>query len=118
MSKREYVDPKEMIALEEELASLKKEYGIKEKETWWMRIGDRIAQYSRRSSRKVDRKKYIRLALCCGWFSGAHRFYAGQKWKGLLYLAFCWTGIPFAMTLIDLMIAIPIQPDDGGMITL
>jgi TM2 domain-containing membrane protein YozV len=36
--------------------------------------------------------------------------------KGLLYLAFSWTGIPIAMGLIDWMIAVPKQPDENGMI--
>ncbi|MEM4204828.1 MAG: NINE protein [Candidatus Methanomethylicaceae archaeon] len=32
------------------------------------------------------------LAICLGGI-GVHRFYLGD-WIGLLYLAFCWTGIP------------------------
>ncbi|MFR2850798.1 TM2 domain-containing protein [Hungatella sp.] len=58
-------------------------------------------------------KKYILLALCLGWVGG-HRFYTKQYALGFIYLLFCWTGIPFAMTLIDLMIALPRQADEQG----
>lgn len=112
----EYVDPKELIALEEELLSLKEEHGILEKETWWMKTGDRIAGRLERNRVKVSRRTYIKLALGLGWFCGAHRFYCKQRLLGMLYLLFCWTGIPFAMTLIDLMIILPMKPDNCGMI--
>ena len=83
---RDFVNPQELIALEQELA--------------------------------VDRKKYIRLALTCGWFCGAHRFYARQKILGTLYLLLFWTGFSFTMTLIDLMIVVPMKADSQGMIEL
>ena len=35
-----------MIALEEEMAALKKEYGIEDKPRWWVRIGDFIANHA------------------------------------------------------------------------
>lgn len=115
---QEYVDPKEMLALEEELAQLKQQHGIQDKQTWWKKVGDWLAKRSDNARRHVSRRTYIKLALTCGWFCGAHRFYAGQKLLGTLYLLFCWTGIPFAMTLVDLMIALPMQPDQSGMIEL
>ncbi|WP_367566738.1 TM2 domain-containing protein [Lacrimispora sp.] len=118
MKKHDFVDPKEMIALEEELAALKQDYGITEKERWWIKIGNWIAERSERVQRRVDRKTYIRLGLTCGWICGAHCFYAGQAGRGLLYLLFCWTGIPFAMTIIDLMIVIPMESGEAGTITL
>lgn len=114
---REDVDPKEMIALEQELAELKDQYGLWGKPRLWVRMGDWVARKSD-SQKRVNRKKYIRLALCFGWFCGAHRFYAGQKILGILYLLFCWTGIAFTMTLIDLMIVLPKKPDEQGMIEL
>lgn len=115
---QEYVDPKKMLALEEELAQLKQQHGIQDKQTWWKKAGDWLAKRSDGARRQVDRSTYIKLAASCGWFCGAHRFYAGQKLLGTLYLLFCWTGIPFAMTLVDLMIALPMQADQGGMIEL
>ncbi|MCI8622981.1 MAG: NINE protein [Provencibacterium sp.] len=114
---KEAVDPIEMILLEQDLADLKKERGIQENVTWRTRLGRRLARRAA-GPRLVNRKTYIRLALCCGWFCGAHRFYTGQKLLGTLYLLFCWSGIPAAMTLIDLMIVIPIQPDEQGRVLL
>lgn len=113
----DYISPKEMIALEEELQALKAAHGMKEKRVWWISLGDMI--FSRTSKPvSVNRKKYIKLALSCGWFCGSHRFYAGQKLLGILYLLFFWTGIPAAMTLIDLMIVLPMEADETGMIQL
>ena len=110
----DYVDPKKMIALEEEMAALKKEYGIEDKPRWWVRIGDFIANHAgTRQPVPVFRKKYLLLALCLGW-AGGHRFYTKQYALGVIYLLFCWTGIPFAMTLIDLMIALPMKADEQG----
>jgi len=48
-----------------------------------------------------------------GWMGG-HRFYTHQYKTALIYLLTCWTGFPLAMTLVDLMIVIPMQPDDNG----
>ena len=42
----DYIDPNQMIALEEEMAALKKEYGIVDKPKWWMRLGDFIANHA------------------------------------------------------------------------
>lgn len=109
-------DVKELIALEEELIALKKEHGYKEKTPFWVKIGDFIADYKEKKRTVVDRRKYIKLALSCGWFCGAHKFYAGHYISGVLYLLFFWTGIPFAMALIDLMIALPINADSEGKI--
>ncbi len=32
---------------------------------------------------------------------GAHKFYLGKPGKGVLYLLFCWTGIPGIVGLIE-----------------
>ncbi|MDO4327965.1 MAG: NINE protein [Lachnospiraceae bacterium] len=112
----ESVDIRQMIVLEEELKDLKQQYGLEDKNKWWIRLGDRIARGTDRKGKRVKRKTYIRLALTSGWLCGSHRFYSGQKLLGSLYALFCWTGIPFAMTLIDLMIVLPMQSDEYGMI--
>lgn len=112
----ESVDIRQMIVLEEELKDLKQQYGLEDKNKWWIRLGDRIARRTDRKGKRVKRKTYIRLALTSGWLCGSHRFYSGQKLLGSLYALFCWTGIPFAMTLIDLMIVLPMQSDEYGMI--
>src|SRR5215510_13896607 len=43
------------------------------------------------------------LALFLGGL-GAHRFYLGQTGRGILYLIFCWTLIPFLIAFIDFII--------------
>lgn len=63
---------------------------------------------------RVKRKTY--LWLCLLGPIGVHHFYAKHWIKGLLYLAFCWSGIPVAMTFIDWMEAVPKKGDEDGMI--
>lgn len=110
----EEVNIKELITLEEELHSLKEQYQISEEKKGWIKFGDYITERLDRKKVQVNRKKYIKLAAGCGWLCGAHRFYTGQKGLGLLYLLFCWSGIPFTMTLIDLMIVLPKKADENG----
>ena len=43
------------------------------------------------------------LALLLGYF-GVHKFYLGQAGLGILYLLFCWTGIPEIVCIIDAII--------------
>jgi len=40
------------------------------------------------------------LAILLGGL-GVHRFYMGHIGKGILYLIFCWTGIPGVLALIE-----------------
>jgi len=40
------------------------------------------------------------LAILLGGL-GVHRFYMGHIGKGILYLLFCWTGIPGILALIE-----------------
>ena len=35
---------------------------------------------------------------------GAHKFYLGQPEKGILYLLFCWTGIPSLVSYMEILI--------------
>ncbi len=53
--------------------------------------------------RKTKKKAVtaILLALLLGWM-GAHQFYLGRPWRGVLYLLFFWTYIPVLLTIIDL----------------
>lgn len=44
----------------------------------------------------------ILLTLFLGGL-GIHKFYLGQKVKGILYLIFCWTSIPAILALIDII---------------
>ena len=111
---KDYVDMGELAALEEELTTLKMENNIAIKKNPLIALIDRIV--GRIKKNRVNRKTYIKLALCLGWIVGAHRFYAGHKILGSLYLLFFWTGIPFAMTIADLMIALPMEADKEGYI--
>ncbi len=43
------------------------------------------------------------LAFFLGWF-GAHKFYLGKIGQGVLYLLFCWTGIPAIIAFIEFII--------------
>ncbi|HEY1843428.1 MAG TPA: NINE protein [Buttiauxella sp.] len=43
------------------------------------------------------------LAFFLGWF-GAHKFYLGKTGQGILYLLFCWTGIPAIIAFIEFII--------------
>lgn len=49
---------------------------------------------------------------------GAHQFYAKRPILGVLYLATCWSGFSIAMTLVDAIIAVPMKPDENGLILL
>ena len=40
------------------------------------------------------------------------------KSTGVLYLATCWSGFSIAMTLVDAIIAVPMKPDENGLILL
>ena len=112
--KDERVSFDEYLALQNELDETRKKYGVEVKEG---RISRAISNFfDKREARElhsVSRKKYLLLALFPGWMGG-HRFYAKQYPTAALYLVFFWTGFPFAMTLVDLMIAIPKEADKNG----
>jgi TM2 domain-containing membrane protein YozV len=40
------------------------------------------------------------LAMLLGWL-GAHKFYLGRPVAGVLYLLFCWSGIPGLVGLVE-----------------
>jgi len=40
------------------------------------------------------------FALLLGWM-GVHKFYLGQTTQGVLYLLFCWTGVPLIIAIIE-----------------
>ena len=51
------------------------------------------------------------LALICGSI-GAHKFYLGDKQKGLLYLIFFWTYIPFILGVFEAIKIIKMTDDE------
>ena len=102
------------LALQKELDETRQKYGVEVKEGKVSRaISNFFDKREARELHSVSRKKYLIIALLTGWMGG-HRFYARQYPSAVLYLLLFWTGFPFAMTLIDLMIAIPKEPDENG----
>lgn len=106
----------------EELRQLKKEHGIEDEPVG--KRGKIARKFSNWFGRKeneemvaVNKKKYIWMALFLGWF-GAHRFYVKHYRVGLLYLLLCWSGIGFYNAVVDILIAIPMKPDENGNIML
>lgn len=45
---------------------------------------------------------------------GAHKFYIGRFSTGLVYIIFCWTGIPEVIGLIEGILALLKESDDAG----
>lgn len=62
---------------------------------------------------EVNKVIYIVLALFLGGF-GVHKFYARKTGMGLLYLVFCWTGIPQIIAIIGVILAIFKPADQHG----
>ncbi len=51
------------------------------------------------------------LAFLLGGF-GAHKFYLGQTFQGLLYLFFCWTLIPALIAFLEVFVYLSMSPVD------
>jgi TM2 domain-containing membrane protein YozV len=64
---------------------------------------------------KVSKVIYVLLAFFLGGF-GIHKFYAGHIFLGILYLIFCWTGIPAFVALIEFIIGLCKEADSEGRI--
>lgn len=102
------------VAAKMELDALRKEHGLEKKEKGLSRfISSFFERQDARERVLVNRKKFLLLTLFTGWFGG-HRFYSHRYVLGAFYLVFFWTGVPLAMTIIDLMEFIPIPPDEDG----
>lgn len=114
--KEESVSMKEYLDASMELEKLRKENGIEVEEKGISKWITRFFNY-RENRQKValNKKKYLLVMLLLGW-CGGHRFMAKQYVLGAVYLLLCWTGFSVAMTLIDLLIAIPLEADENGMV--
>lgn len=110
------VTVEEYLQAKNELDELRKQNGI-EPENHEGPISRAISNFfDRREARelvKVNKKKDIWLCVLLGW-AGGHRFYQKQYLLGFLYLALCWSGYSMAMSIIDLLIIFPKQPDEDG----
>lgn len=60
---------------------------------------------------RKSRLAAILLAFFLGGF-GAHKFYLGSIGLGILYLLFCWTGIPVIVAIIEMIIYICTSDQD------
>ena len=111
---QEKIDVNKIIALQSELDDLKRENHIEEKPGFFGRLADFYLDFTKKydKPRTVNRKNYCWLCLL-GAF-GVQHFYAGHWVKGLICVAFCWTGIPIAMGMIDWMVALPKKADENG----
>lgn len=108
----------EYYRLQCELDELQEKYGIEpEDKPKEGKISKAITNFfDKRDEREkvcVSKKKYIWLAVLLGW-AGGHRFYVKQNKVAWLYLLTCWGGFSVAHTLVDLLIVIPMKPDENG----
>lgn len=65
----------------------------------------------------LNKYAYIALAVASLFFGGIglHKFYEGKIGWGIVYILFCFTGIPWIATLFELIIAIFEPCDENGM---
>ncbi len=107
----------EMIAAQQELKALKKEHGLEdEKEGAISRaISKGFEKRENRQKQILKKKTYLTLLLLTGWIGG-HRWYAHRWILAVLYTGLFWTGLPLAMSLIDLLEVIPVEADENGCI--
>ncbi|EUJ34158.1 TM2 domain-containing protein [Brochothrix campestris] len=69
------------------------------------------------SGKKVSKVAYIVLAILLGCV-GVHKFYAGKIGVGVVFVIFCWTGIPALIGFIEGLVAIGKKADADGNIYL
>ena len=74
-----------------------------------------VSQTIIRSGRQVKKVVYCVLALLLGGI-GIHKFYAGKTLAGIVYILFCWTGIPSFIAVIEFVIALCKSSDEYGYI--
>ncbi|MCW2949628.1 MAG: hypothetical protein JWN41_641 [Thermoleophilia bacterium] len=63
--------------------------------------------------RVVSKTTYGLFAILLGGI-GVHHFYAGKVGLGILYLLFCWTGIPMLVGIIEGIVALTKHADVHG----
>ena len=75
-------------------------------------LKEQLAQLKtmKEDSSKPSLTVYLLLALFLGGI-GAHDFYVGKPLKGLIKLAFCWTGIPTIVSLFNIIGALMNKDD-------
>ena len=69
--------------------------------------------YIANNTKAVNKLVYCLLAFFLGTF-GIHKFYAGKISTGILFIFFCWTGIPTFISLIDFISGLCKKADANG----
>lgn len=66
---------------------------------------ERTRRQSHQNNNKAMKNKIVAalLALFLGGI-GVHKFYLGQSGAGIIYLLFCWTGIPTIIALFEVLV--------------
>lgn len=110
----------DFIDAEAELQELREKYHIEDnkKQSWWKRLGDTyVARKDNTKLVTVQKKKYCLIALFLGWL-GVHQFMIGRKVTGILYLLTCWTGISFALSVLDIFQSAFLKVDENNCISI
>lgn len=71
--------------------------------------------YVANGKKAVNKVVYCLLTFFLGAI-GVHKFYAGKTGTGILFLLFCWTGIPAFIALVEFIMALFKKSDANGMI--
>ncbi len=72
-------------------------------------------QYIANGQKAVSKVVYCLLAFFLGGVGG-HKFYAGKAGTGVVFILFCWTGIPLIIAFIELIVGLTKKADSNGMI--
>ena len=107
------IDLDEYVALQRELDELEKEQGLKQEKGISRLISSYFERKDARDKILISKKKLLWTALLLGW-CGGHRFMLKQNILGMVYLCFCWTCFPIAMTIVDILEYIPLKADENG----
>lgn len=69
--------------------------------------------YGTVATKAVSKLAYCLLAFFLGGI-GIHKFYAGKTGTGVVYLLFCWTGVPAIIAFIEFIIGLCKKADANG----
>lgn len=69
--------------------------------------------YIANNTKAVNKIVYCLLAFFLGGI-GIHKFYAGKTSAGILYILFCWSGIPAFIAFIEFIIGLCKKADASG----
>lgn len=76
-----------------------------------------VEQQVAAKGKPINKAVYCLLAFFLGGI-GIHKFYAGKVGMGIIYILFCWTGIPAIIAFIEFIIGLCKKADNDGNICL